>query len=145
MTKGDREKLEHISLFSDERFAKKAWKDLMNTSLNGEAAAPLEVVDKAGNPTLESQIYQAAYLSVQKTLKDADKDRKPMKAEVIVEANLIRAGYDTSTFNLVLDRTAGKVKEEISIGTGQYEELDDEELALLVAHREAKAKEDGDK
>ena len=36
---------------------------------------------------------------------------------------------------MILDRTAGKVKEEINIGTGQYEELSDEELTLLASHR----------
>lgn len=138
MTKPEREEREHQSLFGDERYAKRAWKNLISKSLESNAAMPPEVVDKAGNETLESQIYKEAYSNVLARLKNEGKDRMPMKAELIVEANMIRAAFDTQTFNTVLDRTAGKVKEEISIGTGQFEELTDEELAALAAHRAAK-------
>jgi len=141
MTKEEREETEYKSLFGDERYAKRAWKNLIGKSLESEAALPPEVVDKAGNETLESQIYREAYASVTARLEKEGKTRSPMKAELIVEANLIRAAFDTSTFNLVLDRTAGKVKEEISIGMGQFEELSDEELLLLTTHRNAKKKE----
>jgi len=142
MTKEAREELEHKSLFSDERYAKKAWKQLLSKSLQSDAALPPEVVDKAGNETLESQIYKEAYSSVQKRLKDAGLSRSPMKAELIVESNLIRAAFDTQTFNVILDRTAGKVKEEISIGVGQFEELSDDELALIAEHRATKKEAD---
>jgi len=142
MTKEAREELEHKSLFSDERYAKKAWKQLLSKSLQSDAALPPEVVDKAGNETLESQIYKEAYSSVQKRLKDAGLSRSPMKAELIVESNLICAAFDTQTFNVILDRTAGKVKEEISIGVGQFEELSDDELALIAEHRATKKEAD---
>jgi hypothetical protein len=58
-----------------------------------------------------------------------------MKAEILIEASVIRAAFDTSTLNVILDRTAGKVREEISMGVGQFEALTDEELELLAAHR----------
>lgn len=141
MTKAEREEREHQSLFGDERYAKKAWKQLLSKSLESDAVFPPEVVDKAGNETLESQIYRQAYDSVSKRLKEQGLDRLPMKAELIVESNLIRAAFDTPTFNVILDRTAGKVKEEISIGTGQFEDLSDEELAILAEHRARKAEE----
>lgn len=141
MTKAEREEREHRSLFGDERYAKKAWKQLLSKSLESDAVFPPEVVDKAGNETLESQIYRQAYDSVSKRLKEQGLDRLPMKAELIVESNLIRAAFDTQTFNVILDRTAGKVKEEISIGTGQFEDLSDEELAILAEHRARKAEE----
>lgn len=138
MTKEEREALEYKSLFGDERYAKKAWRQLMAKSLEGEAAPPPLVEDKNGNETLESQIYRTAYNQVEARLTAEGKSRPPMKAEIIVEANLIRAAFDTPTFNVILDRTAGKVKEEINIGKGDYEELTDEELTMLAAHRSKK-------
>lgn len=141
MTKEEREQLEYKSLFGDERYAKRAWKNLISKSLESEAAFPPYVTDKAGNETLESQIYKQAYNNVIDRLKAEGKTRVPMKAELIVEANLIRAAFDTPTFNVILDRTAGKVKEEISIGMGQFEELTDEELEILAQHRINKPKE----
>lgn len=138
MDKEEREKLEYKSLFGDERYARKAWRQIFAKSLEGEAALPPRVEDKNGNETLESQIYRMAYYQVVDRLKAEGKSRQPMKAEVIVESNLIRAAFDTPTFNVILDRTAGKVKEEINIGRGEYEELSDEELALLAKHRAGK-------
>ena len=141
MEKEEREALEYKSLFGDERYAKKAWRAIMAKSLEGDAALPPSVTDKNGNETLESQIYRMAYVQVKERLRAEGKSRLPMKAELIVESNLIRAAFDTPTFNVILDRTAGKVKEEINIGRGEYEELTDDELALLSAHRK-KAKSD---
>lgn len=138
MTKAEREEREYKSLFSDSRYAKTAWRNIMAKSLQSDAAILPEMYDKAGNETMESQIYRIAYSNVQDRLRQANMDRLPMKAEVIVESNLIRAAFDTSSFNLILDRTAGKVREEISIGVGQFEDLTDEELEVLALHREKK-------
>lgn len=136
MTKQEREEHEFKSLFGDERYAKKAWKQLIAKSLETDAALPPTIYDKAGNESLETQIYMKAYTSIKERLAKDGLSRLPQKAEIIVEANLIRAAFDTSTFNLILDRTAGKVKEEINIGKGQFEDLSDEELMLLAKHRQ---------
>lgn len=135
MTKPEREEREYKSLFTDERYAKKAFKQLIDKSLRSDAPILPDFVDHTGNTTPQSEIYRAAYNSVQKRLEDEGLSRKPMKAEILVEAATIRAAFDTSTLNVILDRTAGKVKEEISIGTGQYEDLTDDELQLLAEHR----------
>jgi len=135
MDKKQREEKEYLSLFTDERYAKKAWKQFINKSLQSDAVTLPTFVDHAGNPTPQSEIYDAAYQSVKRRLKEEGLSREPMKAEVLIEAAVIRASFDTSTLNVVLDRTAGKVKEEISIGTGPYEDLSDEELKVLAAHR----------
>lgn len=138
MTKTEREEREYKSLFTDERYAKKAWKQFFNESLQSDAANMPEFYDAKGNVAPQSVIYKAAVENVRQRLRDKGLSREPMKAEVLVEANVIRSAFDTQVFGVVLDRTAGKVKEEISIGVGAYEELTDEELALLVAHRENK-------
>jgi len=61
-----------------------------------------------------------------------------MKAEVLVEANVIRAAFDNNVFNTLLDRTAGKVKEEISLTAGEFAALTDEQLAVLAEHEAKK-------
>lgn len=141
MTKEEREVREQQSLFGDERYAKKAWKKLFSDGLQSTATMIPEMYDNKGNLSQDYLLYQEAYNNVDSRLKSQGLDRPPMKAEIIVETNLIRAALDTSTFNLVLDRTAGKVREEISVGVGQFEELTDDELMLLAEHR-SKAKDD---
>jgi hypothetical protein len=135
MTKNEREEKEYKSLFTDERYAKKAWKQFISKSLQSDAVILPSFVDGHGNTTPQSEIYDAAYKSVKRRLVAEGLSREPMKAEILIEASVIRAAFDTSTLNVILDRTAGKVKEEISIGVGQYEELTDEELHLLATHR----------
>jgi len=135
MTKTEREEKEYKSLFTDERYAKRAWKQIINKSLQSDAAVLPDFIDHAGNTTPQSEIYQKAMEAVRRRLKAEGLDREPMKAEIIVEASIIRAAFDTNVLNVILDRTAGKVKEEISIGTGVYEDLSDEELEVLMEYR----------
>lgn len=135
MTKAEREEREYKSLFTDERYAKRAWKQMIGQSLESEAAKLPDFLDVKGNISPQSEIYNTAYNNVLQRLRADGFSRMPMKAEVLVEANVIRAAFETSMFNVILDRTAGKVKEEISIGKGEYEDLSDEELELLALHR----------
>jgi len=144
MTKPDREQREYLSLFTDERYAKRAWKQFINKSLQSDAAILPYFQDASGQITPQSRIYEEAYKCVEDRLKAEGLDRAPMKAEVLIEASVIRAAFDTGTLNVILDRTAGKVKEEISIGTSQFAELSDEELELLAMHRAKQLKAPGD-
>lgn len=138
MDKPTREEKEYKSLYTDERYAKQAFKKLLDKSLQSDAAVLPEFMDAGGNTTPQSAIYKAAYNAVHARLKNEGLSRKPMKAEVLIEASVIRASFDNSTLNLILDRTAGKVKEEITIGVGQFEDLTDEELALIAEKRAAR-------
>lgn len=138
MTKHEREQREYKSLFSDERYAKRAWKNFIAESLESPAVSLPVFTDNKGNISPQSEIYEMALQSVRARLREQGLDREPMKAEVIVEANVIQAAFSTQTFNVILDRTAGKVKDEISISGGTYEELTDEELMMLATHRKEK-------
>lgn len=141
MTKKEREEREYRSLFADERYAKRAWRALMGSALEGEAKPlPLIIDPKTGEPTLNSEIDIMAYNNVKARLMKEGKDREPMQAELIVECNIIKARFNDSTFNLFLDRTAGKVKDEVSVSTNQFESLSDEELELLRKHRDESKK-----
>lgn len=144
MTKKEREEREYKSLFTDERYAKRAWKTFIGEALESDAASLPAFLDSKGNVAPQSAIYDAALLSVKRRLEAKGISRAPMKAEVLVEANIIRGAFDNNVFNTILDRTAGKVKEEISVTSGTYEELTDDELQLLIQHREAKKLTTGD-
>ena len=138
MTKEEREKQEYNSLFKDERYAKKAWRDFIGTSLVSPGKALPETLDKDGNPTFQSQLDQMAYKNVKARLEAQGLSREPMQAELIVENNILRARFNDTTFNTVLDRTAGKVREEVAVNNSPFEELTDEELEALAAFRESK-------
>lgn len=141
MTKGEREEREYKSLFSDEKYAKRAWKEFIGTALEAPGKALPTQFDKNDNPTLESDIDTMAYNNVVKRLKEEGKDREPMQAELIVEAAVIRARFNDTTFNVLLDRTAGKVKDEITVNSNPFEDLSDEELEALAEFRKKKAEE----
>ena len=146
MTKKEREEREYISHFTDERYAKKAWKSIIGSSLESAGACLPDIIDpKTGELSVQSQIDKMAYNNVKKRLEQEGKSREPMQAELIVECNIIRARFTDVTFNTILDRTAGKVKEELSIATSPYEDLTDEELELLTKFRDAKKQEEESK
>lgn len=139
MTKAEREVREYKSLFTDERFAKKAWKELMGSSLEGPGKKlPVTYDPKTGEATFQSQLDQMAYDNVKDRLVAQGLDREPMNAELIVESNILRARFNDTTFTTLLDRTAGKVKEELTVNKSAFEDLTDEELELLAAHRDKK-------
>ena len=139
MTKEERQEREYKSLFADERYAKKAWRGFISKSLEGEAKAlPASYDPKTGEQTFQSQVDQMAYNNVKARLMKEGLSREPMQAELIVENNILRARFTDTTFNTLLDRTAGKVKEEINVSKSQFEELSDEELELLAKFRDSK-------
>lgn len=141
MNKVEREEREYHSLFSDERYAKKAWKEFFGQSLSSSGKALPPTVDpKTGETTFASKLDQEAYFNVKKRLQEEGKDREPMQAELIVECSILRARFDNNLFNTVLERTAGKVKDEITVNKSPYEDLTDEELELLAEHRALQAK-----
>ena len=146
MTQVEREEREYKSLFTDERFAKKAWKEFMGESLAGDAKPlPVTTDPKTGEQTFQSQLDQMAYNNVKKRLEANGKKREPMQAEIIVECNILKSRFSDSAFNTIMDRTAGKVKDEINLASNPFEDLTDEELAVLAAHRKKKSEENTDK
>lgn len=138
MDKERREELEYKSLFEDERYAKRAWKKIIAGSLQSEAAVLPTIVDKNGNTSPQNELDIMAYNNVKRRLEAEGKSRKPMQAELIVENAILRSRFNDSAFNMLLERTAGKVKDEIAVSASQYEEMTDDELEALQAYREQK-------
>ena len=136
MNKKEREEREHRSLFADEKFAKKAWRQYIGTSLEGSATKLPTQYGKDGLPSSNSLIEEIAFKNLSDRLMADDKARSPSNAELMIECAIIRARYTDSTLNILLERTSGKVKEEIVMSVNPYEELTDEELELLQERRE---------
>lgn len=146
MTKKDREEREYTSLFCDQRYAKRAWAQIMHDALNADANTLPYIIDpKTNEPTRDSEIEHMAYDEVKARLVAQGLERNPTQAELIVQCNIIRARFADTPFTTILDRTAGKVKEEISIEQNPYEELTDDELEALMAYREQKKAGESDK
>lgn len=135
MTKSEREIREYRSLFTDRRYAENAWRQFIGSSLQGDAAPLPTFVDKNGEISAQSQLDQRAFNNVAARLKKDGYDRPPMQAEVMIEAAVLRGRMDTTTLNLLLERTAGKVRDEIQLSGSQYEDLSDEELEMLAEKR----------
>lgn len=135
MTREEREQKEHEYLFSDERYAKRAIRNIMADSLKGPAPRRMDYFVK-GEPSVQSVIYANAWDICKARLTEQGKMRDPMIVEVQIECANLRGAMDNNTWNTILERTAGKVKEEISVSASQYEELSDEELAVIAELRE---------
>lgn len=136
MTKAERELNEYKSLYTDKRYAEKAFKSIINDSLQA-SAGPLPVMyDKQGNELPQSTLDRQAYQNVKQRLLAQGLDREPQQAEMMIENAILRSRFDNSTFNTMLERTMGKVKDELVVSANEYETMTDEELELLAKHRE---------
>lgn len=136
MTKAERELCEYKSTFTDKRYAEKAFKAIINASLQSEAGALPAMYDKQGNELPQSVLDRQAYENVKRRLLAQGLDREPQQAEMMIENAILRARFDNATFNTMLERTVGKVKDELVVSANEYETMTDEELELLAAHRE---------
>jgi hypothetical protein len=136
MTKAERELSEYKSLYTDKRYAEKAFKSIINDSLQA-SAGPLPIMyDKNGNELPQSTLDRQAYQNVKQRLLAQGLEREPQQAEMMIENAILRSRFDNSTFNTMLERTMGKVKDEIVVSANEYETMTDEELELLAKHRE---------
>jgi hypothetical protein len=136
MTKAERELCEYKSTFTDKRYAEKAFKSIINASLQSDAGPLPTMYDKQGNELPQSTLDRQAYENVKQRLLAQGIDREPQQAEMMIENAILRARFDNSTFNTMLERTMGKVKDELVVSANEYETMTDEELELLAAHRE---------
>lgn len=141
MNKSEREQREFKSLMCDQRYAKNAWRALIGEALQGPAKPLPASYDKEGQPTFQTMLDEMAYNNVKARIMKEGLSREPMQAELIVECNVLRARHTDMAWGTLLDRTAGKVKEEVSISDNPYEDLTDEELDAIYALREKKAEE----
>ena len=137
-----RNEKEMRNLFADPKFARKAWRSIGEMLMNRPAVRIPIIVDKDGNQTFASQIEEYSYNKLSKDLETIASDRKePTELEMIMQCQLIRARFDTTAATFVRDTLGAKPVDESKMDmqvNNPYESLTDEELDLLVKHREAK-------
>ena len=111
--------------------------------LNNPATKAPEQLDKDGNPTLASSIEQYTYRQLVNDIKRSEQpDREPTEIEMILACQMVKARFDTQAAIFVRDTLGAKPVDEskmdATLSANQYEQLTDEELELLAAHRAAK-------
>lgn len=142
-----RELKETMNVFSDPRTQREAWRSLGVKLLNNPATKAPEQLDKDGNPTLASSIEQYTYRQLVNDIKRSEQpDREPTEIEMILACQMVKARFDTQAAIFVRDTLGAKPVDEskmdANLSANQYEQLTDEELELLAAHRARKAADD---
>ena len=142
-----RELKETMNVFSDPRTQREAWRSLGIKLLNNPATKAPEQLDKDGNPTLASSIEQYTYRQLVNDIKRSEQpDREPTEIEMILACQMVKARFDTQAAIFVRDTLGAKPidesKMDATLSANQYEQLTDEELELLAAHRAQKAADD---
>lgn len=142
-----RELKETVNVFSDPRTQREAWRSLGIKLLNNPATKAPEQLDKDGNPTLASSIEQYTYRQLVNDIKRSEQpDREPTEIEMILACQMVKARFDTQAAIFVRDTLGAKPVDEskmdATLSANQYEQLTDEELELLAAHRAQKAADD---
>ena len=142
-----RELKETMNVFSDPRTQREAWRSLGIKLLNNPATKAPEQLDKDGNPTLASSIEQYTYRQLVNDIKRSEQpDREPTEIEMILACQMVKARFDTQAAIFVRDTLGAKPVDEskmdANLSANQYEQLTDEELELLAAHRAQKAADD---
>lgn len=139
-----RELKETMNVFSDPKTQREAWRSLGVKLLNNPATKAPEQLDKDGNPTLASSIEQYTYRQLVNDIKRSEQpDREPTEIEMILACQMVKARFDTQAAIFVRDTLGAKPVDEskmdATLSANQYEQLTDEELELLAAHRAQKA------
>lgn len=138
----DRTNKEMYSLFKDPKTMRQAWRAVGTAMLGRAASAPIELFDKDGNLTFNSQIENYTYSKLSQDLKKlGSDDTTPTELEMILACQMVKARTDTSAAVFIRDtlgaRPIDESKQELNIGN-PYEQMSDEELEMLRQYREKK-------
>ena len=142
-----REHKETMNVYSDPRTQREAQHSLRVKQINHTTTKAPEQLDKDGNPTLASSIEQYTYRQLVNDIKRSEQpDREPTEIEMILACQMVKARFDTQAAIFVRDTLGAKPVDEskmdATLSANQYEQLTDEELELLAAHRAQKAADD---
>lgn len=144
--KTERERKEMLTLFANPKTAREAWRNVGAAILQNPAKMRPVTLDKNGEPDLNSLIEAYSYNKLKKDIDTlADKDREPTELEMIIMCQAVKARTDTQAATFIRDIMGAKPVDEskidASVSANQYEQLSDEELELLAAHRAKRAAE----
>ena len=133
-----RESKEMENLFKDPRYIREVWRNVGNAILRNPASKPCTKYDKDGNETFESLLQNYTYAQLRVDLSQlGETNREPTELEMILACQAVRARYDTSAAVFIRDTLGAKPVDESKVEqtVNAFENLTDEELELLAAHR----------
>lgn len=138
----ERKRKEMESLFKDPKFCRQAWKSVGLAIAQNPANKPTPFLDKEGNETYNSLVERYSYDKLADDIKNVLKiDREPTELEMIMQCQMIKARTDTSAAIFVRDTLGAKPVDESKVDASlhnPYEDMSDEELAVLAEYREKK-------
>lgn len=141
--KQEREWKEMLSVFSDPRTLRTAWRAVGNAILRNPASKPVTRYNKDGDETGDSLIEGYTYNRLKADLAaiTGQGDREPTELEMILACQAVKARTDTSAATFVRDTLGAKPVDESKVDqtVNAFEELTDEELELLARHRAEQA------
>ncbi len=141
--KEEREQKEMKNLFGDPKTARLAWRSVGAAILQSPCSQRVDVYDKDGTASLDTQVEQYGYASLKRdisTLSKGDANREP--TELIFRCQAIHARHNPASATFIRDTVGAKPVDESKAevtNINPYEELTDEELELLAKHRADKA------
>lgn len=137
--KQEREWKEMLSVFSDPRTLRTAWRAVGNAILRNPASKPVTRYTKEGDETYDSMVEGYTYDRLRRdiTAITGEEDREPTELEMILACQAVKARTDTSAATFVRDTLGAKPVDESKVDqtVNAFEELTDEELELLARHR----------
>lgn len=146
--KSEREFKEMMSVFTDPKTMRAAWRSVGAAILQNPATKPVIVYNKDGDETYGSQVENYTYQKLKQDIVALGQpQREPTELEMIMGCQIIRARTDTAAATFVRDTLGAKPVDESKVEqtVNAFEALSDEELELLAAHRaQIEAAEPGD-
>lgn len=136
--KPEREFKEMMSVFTDPKTMRAAWRSVGAAILQNPASRPVIVYNKDGDETYSSQVENYTYAKLKQDITAlGQKDREPTELEMIIGCQVLRARNDTAAAVFVRDTLGAKPVDESKVEqtVNAFEALSDEELELLAAHR----------
>lgn len=141
--KSDRETKEMKNLFGDPKTARMAWRSVGAAILQSPCSSKIDIYDKDGTPTLDTQVEQYSYASLKRDIATLSKgaDREPTELEMIFRCQALHARHNPASATFIRDTVGAKPVDESKsevTNVNPYEELSDDELEALAAFRASK-------
>lgn len=143
--KEEREQKEMKNLFGDPKTARLAWRSVGAAILQSPCSQRIDVYDKDGTASLDTQVEQYGYASLKHDLDSLSKggeNREPTELEMIFRCQAIHARHNPASATFIRDTVGAKPVDESKsevTNINPYDELTDDELEALAAYRSSKS------
>ena len=143
--KEEREQKEMKNLFGDPKTARLAWRSVGAAILQSPCSQRIDVYDKEGSPSLDTQVEQYGYASLKHDLDSLSKggtNREPTELEMIFRCQAIHARHNPASATFIRDTVGAKPVDESKAevtNVNPLAELSDDELEALAAYRASKS------